>query len=108
MKNKAQVYRCAETVARMLELKTATWSESKVEAKRVNPAQTIARRPGRARSAAALNPSLICSWLRGHTEIKEVASMQGEWVAHKQSQHFGHFISVIGQGSKLCSFLNGS
>lgn len=32
MKNKAQVYRCAETVARMLELKTATWSESKVEA----------------------------------------------------------------------------
>lgn len=33
MKNKAQVYRCAETVARMLELKTATWTESKVEGK---------------------------------------------------------------------------
>ena len=28
-----QVYRCAETVARMLELKTATWTESKVEVK---------------------------------------------------------------------------
>lgn len=54
MKNKAQVYRCAETVARMLELKTATWTESKVEGKRVNPAQTIARSPGRAQTCRCL------------------------------------------------------
>lgn len=49
-----QVYRCAETVARMLELKTATWTESKVEAKSVNSAQTIARRPGRAQICCCL------------------------------------------------------
>ena len=98
-----QVYRCAETVARMLELKTATWTESKVEVKgrtqlRLLPGGLV--EPG---SAAALNPSLICTWLRGYTEIREVAAMQGEWVAHKQSQIFGHYISVVGQDSKLLS-----
>lgn len=103
MKNKTQVYRCAETVARMLELKTATWTESKVEAKRVNPAQTIARRPGGAQICCCLESSLTCSWLRGYTEIREVAAMRGEWVAHKQSQLFGHYIGVVGQDSKLLS-----
>ena len=98
-----QVYRCAETVARMLELKTATWTESKVEVKgwsqlRLLPGGLV--EPG---SAAALNPSLICTRLRGYTEIREVAAMQGEWVAHKQSQLFGHYISVVGQDSKLFS-----
>ena len=55
------------------------------------------------RSAAALNPSLICTWPRGYTEVREVAAMHGEWVAHKQSQLFGHCISVVGQDSKLFS-----
>lgn len=58
MKNKVQVYRCAETVARMFELKIATWTEIKVEVRRVNSVLTIARRPARAQSCCCLKALL--------------------------------------------------
>lgn len=69
MKKKAQVYRCAESVAKMLELEELHTLRLKLKQEEWTQLLTIVRRPGRGQRCCCLDASLTCSLLRGHTEV---------------------------------------